>query len=96
MIGLQHFRYDNISIDLMISMGLVNVLIERLELNTKELTESHNTSMVKNNDCKKSLSADDENEISNPKRAKIDFGPATFIPVNKNLYHILLVKEKKI
>lgn len=41
LIGLQSFKYDNISIDLMIKIGLVNVLVERLDLSTRDLSETH-------------------------------------------------------
>lgn len=44
MTGLQHFRYDSYGIDLMIRMGLLNVLIQRLDLKTKDMKEEHNES----------------------------------------------------
>lgn len=63
-------------------MGLVNVLIKILELNTKDLPESHSTDVLKNTDIKKSLKdIDDEIDVINPKRVKMDFSPPTFIPV---------------
>lgn len=73
------------SIDLMIRMGLVHMLIKRLELNTKDLTESHNTNTLKNKDVKKSLrdddDTDDEADAVVAKRVKIDYSPNRFIPV---------------
>lgn len=67
----------------MIRMGLVHMLIKRLELNTKDLTESHNTSTLKKNDGKKSLRDEDDDDMDaiSAKRPKIDFSPPTFIPV---------------
>lgn len=41
LMGLQNFRYDNNSIDQMISVGLVSVLVERLERLTRDMSETH-------------------------------------------------------
>lgn len=41
LIGLQNFRYDNNSIDQMIRVGLVSVLVERLGISTRDLSETH-------------------------------------------------------
>lgn len=78
LISLQHFRYDVNSIDLMIRMGLVNVLIERLELKTKDMFEVHNTASGVRNDSSNS-DTDDEMESTNPKRPKIDIDAVNFI-----------------
>lgn len=69
----------------MIRMGLVHMLIKRLELYTKDLTETHNTNTLKKNDVKKSMrdeDDDDEMEAVNAKRVKIDYSPNRFIPVS--------------
>lgn len=74
------------SIDLMIRMGLVHMLIKRLELNTKDLTEAHNKNTLKNNDVKKSLRDEDDDEEMDAvvaKRVKIDYSPNRFIPVRE-------------
>lgn len=69
----------------MIRMGLVHMLIKRLELNTKDLTESHNTSTLLKRDVKKSLRDDDDDDDEADavvaKRVKIDYSPNRFIPV---------------
>lgn len=41
LIALQNFRYDNNSIDQMIRIGLVSVLVERLGISTRDLSETH-------------------------------------------------------
>lgn len=68
----------------MIRMGLVHMLIKRLEINTENLTESHNTSILKKNNVKKSLRDDDDDDEMDAvlaKRVKIDYSPNRFIPV---------------
>lgn len=85
LIGLQHFRYDNMSIDLMIRMGLVNVLIKLLDLKTKDLSETHESTVLKKIDSKRSFlkdSDDDADAIVSPKKMKIDCCSTKFIPVN--------------
>lgn len=74
------------SIDLLIRMGLVHMLIKRLELNIKDLSESHNKNTFKNNYVKRSLredcdDADDEIDYVAAKRVKIDYISSRFIPV---------------
>lgn len=71
----------------MIRMGLVHMLIKRLDSNTKDLTESHSKNTLKRNDVKKSLrDEDDDDEVDavNAKRAKIDYSPNRFIPVSES------------
>lgn len=70
----------------MIRMGLVHMLIKRLELNTKDLSEGHNKNALKNNDVKRSLrDEDDDDEMDEmvAKRVKIDYSPNRFIPVRE-------------
>lgn len=62
----------------MIRMGLVNVLIERLEFKTKDMLEVHNTASGIRNDSSNS-DTDDEMESNNPKRPKIDMGAVNMI-----------------
>lgn len=82
--GLQSFQYDNISIYSMIKIGLVDVLIERLDSNTKELAEEH----VKKSKphCEVTLSKrlndsfiEDNFKL---KRMKIDYNPFLYVPVS--------------
>ncbi|KAJ6637654.1 hypothetical protein Bhyg_10385 [Pseudolycoriella hygida] len=87
--GLQSFRYDNISIDLMIKMRLVNVLIERLDSNLKDLTETHDkkvkrteTAFVSHVVSNPQDDSDDELEKINsktriPKKMKLEYLPVT-------------------
>lgn len=57
----------------MIRMGLMNVLIERLELKTKDLTEVHEMLEGKIITSKKTLwDSNDESESCNAKRPKIE------------------------
>lgn len=80
LIGLQSFKYDNISIDLMIKIGLINVLIERLDINTRDLNENHSKKIVSKrsaNNSNKDANAGEEEEVrsNTPKRMKVDFNP---------------------
>lgn len=73
------------SIDLMIRMGLVNVLIKLLDLKTKDLSETHDTDIFKQNDSKRQSDSDDDaDNIVNHKKIKIDFSPPKFIPVSNH------------
>lgn len=71
----------------MIRIGLVQMLIKLLELNTKGYSVTHNAAVLKKNDVKKSLrdkdddDDDDEIDSANVKRAKVDYGPNRLIPV---------------
>lgn len=56
----------------MIRMGLMNVLIERLELKTKDLSEVHEMLQRKPPSKKTLWDSDDDTESYNPKRPKID------------------------
>lgn len=38
---MQHFVYDSISIDLMIKIGLINVMVERLDMYTRDMANEH-------------------------------------------------------
>lgn len=68
------------SIDLLIAMGLVNVLIKQLEVNIKDLNEPHSTSPKSEN--KRPMEDDeDDDDSDNSKRAKIDFNSPSFMPV---------------
>lgn len=80
LIGLQHFRYDNMSTDLMIQMGLLNVLINRLETSIKDLKEEHEIDRYR---VSKDRVRDDDSdtEMIFPKRVKIEFTPPRFILV---------------
>lgn len=70
----------------MIQMGLLNVLINRLDINTKDLPEVHNIDETKNNDLKR-LDRDDDYEmdINFPKRVKLEITPPSFVPVRATL-----------
>lgn len=69
------------SIDLLISMGLVNVLIKQLEVNITNLNEPHNTA-TKNDKKRKIEEDEDDDDSDNSKRAKIDFNSPSFMPVS--------------
>lgn len=86
--GLKNFRYDNMSMDLMIQMGLMTVLINRLEISIKDLKETHNTDPnKKNNDSMRERDDDDENDMNFPKRIKMEFSPPRYIPVRVHFKH---------
>lgn len=81
---MQSFRYDNISIDLMIKMRLVNVLIERLDLNLKDLSESHDRKLKRSStgDGTETENIDESEQQENlepspPKKMKLDYFPIT-------------------
>ncbi|XP_037028939.1 uncharacterized protein LOC119069138 [Bradysia coprophila] len=86
--GLQNFRYDNNSIDLMIKMRLVNVLIERLDLNLKDLTETHDKKLKRTStadpvDTEVAIDKgrdDEDSDTPTVKKMKLDYFPFT---VNK-------------
>lgn len=84
LVGLQHFRYDNMSTDLMIRMGLLNMLIDRLEANIKDLKESHNIDYYKKEDriVRPREMDDDEMDGNFPKRIKMEFSPPRFQSVS--------------
>lgn len=73
------------STDVLIQLGLLNVLIYRLELYTKDLSEVHNINEDKCDDDDKSGDRDDDYEmdINFPKRVKLDLSPPlSFVPVS--------------
>lgn len=79
---MQHFRYDNLSTDLMIKMGLMNVLIDRLQSSIKDLEEEHFVDALKplemdtdKNDGSSDSSDDTEENAPETKRFKIDIVP---------------------
>lgn len=78
--GLKNFRYDNMSMDLMIQMGLMTVLINRLEISIKDLKETHNTEDKMHNESIRSRDDDDDMEMIFPKRIKMEFSPPRYIP----------------
>lgn len=70
------------STDLMIHMGLLNVLINRLETSIRDLKESHNTENQKIKDKSNARDDDDDIEMIFPKRVKMEFTPPRYIPVS--------------
>lgn len=66
----------------MIQMGLINVLINRLEMGIKDLKETHNTSR-KILICSRERDDDDDDDIDMtfPKRVKMEFTPPRYVCV---------------
>lgn len=58
LIGIKHFRYDNLSMDLMIQMDSLNVLVNWLETNIKGLKETHNIDRNKGKEAARARSDD--------------------------------------
>lgn len=92
--GLQSFRYDNISIDLMIKMRLVNVLIERLDLNLKDLTESHDKKLKRpatneSTDTENNDESEQQEDLETPilKKMKLDYFPITMNVSSYDVYN---------
>lgn len=83
LIGIKNFRYDNMSMDLMIHMGLLNVLVNRLETSIKDLKETHNTDKQKGKESARARVDDEDIESIFRKRIKMDFSPPRFIPVSQ-------------
>lgn len=83
LMGLQSFQYDNISIYSMIKIGLVDVLIERLDSNTKELAEVHVKKAKPHCEATLSKRLNDSFIEDNfkLKRMKIDYNPFLYVPV---------------
>lgn len=85
LIGLQSFKYDNISIHLMIKIGLIDVLIERLDSKTKELTEIHVKKTRKHSDINDSNNSSMNDSFIEDhfklKRMKVDYNPLLYVPV---------------
>lgn len=93
---MQNFSYDNNSIDLMIRMRLVNVLIERLDLNLKDVTDTHDKKPIRTstidladteNAKDKSM---DEDDLDAPtvKKMKLEYFPLTVNVSGIALRHI--------
>ncbi|XP_031631636.1 uncharacterized protein LOC116345956 [Contarinia nasturtii] len=78
--GIKYFRYDNMSMDLMIHMGLMNVLVNRLGTSIKDLKETHNTDQKKSKDAVRPRDDDEDIEMIFRKRVKMEFSPPRFIP----------------
>lgn len=80
---MQHFRYDNLSTDLMIKMGLMNVLIDRLQSSIEDLEEEHFVDALKplemdsdkNDDGSDGGEDDADGNAPESKRFKIDIIP---------------------
>lgn len=71
------------STDLMIQMGLLNVLINRLETSIKDLKEEHEIDRYR---VSRNRVRDDDSDSETifPKRVKIEFTPPRFLPVRNN------------
>lgn len=66
----------------MIHMGLMNVLINRLDTCMKHLKENHNINKSKSDEAEVRARDDDEDiEMIFPKRVKMEFSPPRYIPV---------------
>lgn len=72
------------STDLMIRMGLLNMLINRLQVNIKDLKESHNIDYHKREDAivRPREMDDDEMDGNFPKRIKMELSPPRFNSVS--------------
>lgn len=68
--------------DLMIHMGLLNVLVNRLETSIKDLKESHNADKQRGKEAARARDDDEDIELIFRKRIKMDFSPPRFIPVS--------------
>lgn len=66
----------------MIHMGLLNVLIKRLETGIKDLKETHTTDRSKVNDVIRTRDCDDDIDVIFPKRVKIECSSPQCIPVS--------------
>lgn len=72
------------STDLMIRMGLLSMLINRLDANIKDLKESHNIDYYKKEEgiVRPREMDDDEMDGNFPKRIKMEYSPPRFISVS--------------
>lgn len=68
----------------MIQMGLLNMLINRLEISIKDLKETHNIDHHKKEEKTRPREMDDELDIIFPKRVKMEFTPPRLLPVSCN------------
>lgn len=65
----------------MIEMGLLNVLIRRLDVGIKDLKEIHNKDRSKRTDAVRTRDADEDIDMIFPKRVKIECTPPRFLSV---------------
>lgn len=77
----------------MIYMGLLTVLIKRLETGIKDLKETHNTDRNGTNNASRLRDADDDIDIIFPKRVKIECSPPRFMPVSELQPNFFVVSE---
>lgn len=75
------------SMDLMIHMGLMNVLVNRLETSIKHLKETHHTG-VKSREAIRARNDDDDIDLIFRKRVKMEFSPPRYIPVRYQFNHL--------
>lgn len=75
----------------MIHMGLLNVLINRLETSMKDLKESHNTDKQKFTDTVRTRDDDEDIEMIFPKRVKMEFTPPRYIPVRIQIFCLVQI-----
>lgn len=66
----------------MIHMGLLNMLINRLETGIQDLKETHNIDHYKKEETTRYREQDDELDIIFPKRVKMEFTPPQLYPVS--------------
>lgn len=79
------------STDLMIHMGLLNVLIKRLETGIKDLKETHTMERSTTNNVRP-RDGDDDIDVIFPKRVKIECSPPRYIPVSIYTIQMLCIK----
>lgn len=77
----------------MIHMGLLNVLINRLETSIKGVKEIHNTDGGKSRTASARAQEDEDMEIIFPKRVKMEFSPPRYIPVQKKLHSLNVAND---
>lgn len=66
----------------MIQMGLMNVLINRLDMGIKDLKEMHNTVRQRASNAMRERDDDDDDiDMTFPKRVKMEFTPPRYAPV---------------
>lgn len=68
--------------DLMIHMGLLNVLVNRLDTSIKDLKETHNADKQNGKEAARARDDDEDIELIFKKRIKMDFSPPRYIPVS--------------
>lgn len=65
----------------MIQMGMMSVLINRLEIGIKDLKETHSSTDRQKTMRERDDDDDDDVEITFPKRVKMEFSPPRHVPV---------------